>query len=37
MTARRFAINALIFALIIIAMTALAIWLSMGPVVSSAA
>ena len=37
MAARRFAINAVIVALIIIAMTAVAIWLNMGPVVSSAA
>ena len=37
MTARRFAINVLIFVAVIIVMTAVAIWLNMGPVVSSAA
>jgi hypothetical protein len=37
MTARRFAINVLIFVAVIIVMTALAIWLHLGPVASSAA
>jgi hypothetical protein len=37
MTARRFAINVLIFVTVIIVMTALAIWLNLGPVASSAA
>jgi len=36
-TARRFVINVLIFVAIIIVMTALAIWLNLGPVASSAA
>jgi hypothetical protein len=36
MTARRFAINALIFIVITIVMTAVAIWLNLGPVASSA-
>jgi len=36
MTARRLAINVLIFVTIIIVMTAVAIWLSLGPVASSA-
>ena len=37
MTARRFAINVLIFVAVIIVMTAVAIWLNVGLVVSSAA
>jgi len=37
MTARRLAINVLIFIVIIIVMTAVAIWLNLGPVASSAA
>jgi hypothetical protein len=37
MTARRLAINALILVVVIIVMTALAIWLNLGPVASSAA
>ena len=37
MTARRFAINVLIFVVIIILMSAVAIWLNLGPVASSAA
>lgn len=37
MTARRFAINALILVGVIIVMTAVAIWLNLGPVVSSTA
>lgn len=37
MTARRFAINVLIFVAIIIVISALAIWLNLGPVASSAA
>jgi hypothetical protein len=36
MTARRLAINVLIFVAIIIVMTAVAIWLNLGPVASSA-
>jgi len=36
MTARRLAINVLIFVAIIIDMTAVAIWLNVGPVASSA-
>ena len=35
-TIRRFAINVLIFAVVILVMTALAIWLNLGPVASSA-
>jgi len=35
MTARRFAINVLIFVAAIIVMTAVAIWLDLGPVVRS--
>jgi hypothetical protein len=34
-TARRFVINVLIFLAVIIVMTALAIWLNLGPVASS--
>jgi len=37
MTARRLAINVLIFVAIIIVMTAVAIWLNLGPVANSAA
>jgi hypothetical protein len=37
MTARRFAINALIFVVIFIVLTAVAIWLNLGPVARSAA
>ena len=37
MTARRFAISVLMFVAVIIVMTALAIWLNLGPVASSAA
>jgi hypothetical protein len=36
MRARRIAISVLIFVAIIIAMTALAVWLNLGPVASSA-
>jgi hypothetical protein len=36
MTARRLAINVLIFVAIIIVITAVAIWLNLGPVASSA-
>jgi len=36
-TAPRFVINVLIFVAVIIVMTALAIWLNLGPVASSAA
>jgi len=36
-TARRLVINVLIFVAVIIVMTALAIWLNLGPVASSAA
>jgi len=37
MTARRFAIYVLVFVAVIIVMTAVAIWMNLGPVVSSAA
>ena len=37
MTARRFAINVLMFVAVIIVMTAVAIWLNLGPVVGSTA
>ena len=37
MTARRFAISVLIFVVIIILMSAVAIWLDVGPVARSAA
>jgi uncharacterized membrane protein YfbV (UPF0208 family) len=37
MTARRFALKVLMFVAVIIVVTALAIWLNLGPVVSSAA
>ena len=37
MAARRFAVNVLIFVAAIIVIGALAIWLNLGPVVSSAA
>jgi len=37
MTPRRLAIDVLIFIVIIIVMTAVAIWLNLGPVASSAA
>jgi len=37
MTARRLPIDVLIFIVIIIVMTAVAIWLNLGPVASSAA
>jgi hypothetical protein len=37
MTARTLVINVLIFVAVIIVMTALAIWLNLGPVASSAA
>lgn len=36
MTTRRFAIHVLIFIAVIIVITALAIWLNLGPVVHSA-
>lgn len=36
MTARRLAINVLIFIAIVIVITAVAIWLNLGPVASSA-
>ena len=36
MTVRRFAINVLMFGGVIIVMTAVAIWLDIGPVTSSA-
>jgi hypothetical protein len=37
MTARRFAINVLIFVAVIIVMTAVAVWFNVGPVAGSAA
>ena len=37
MTGRRFVINVLVFVAIILVMTALAIWLDLGPVARSAA
>jgi hypothetical protein len=36
-TVRRFVINVLIFVAVVIVMTALAIWLNLGPIASSAA
>ena len=37
MTARRFAVQLVIFIAVMIVMTAVAIWFNLGPVVSSAA
>lgn len=37
MTARRFTFHVLIFVTIVVVMTAVAIWLNLGPVASSAA
>ena len=37
MTARGLAINALFFVVVIIVMTAVAIWLNLGPIANSAA